>query len=470
LIVDIFLGPTMAVAEARQLLPQARFRPPAQQGDLLASVNQHGANVIGLIDGTFHQNLSVWHNEVCHLLNRGVVIFGASSMGALRAAETDGFGMVGVGEIYRWYKDGVITGDDEVALLHGDESSGYSSLSLPLVNIRASVRAALSKNAMSPAEAARLIGIAKAIYYPDRDVGTLLGRCREASLSDAELEAATRILTEDYVDLKKADARELLLTIRRVGDGLDPLPKAIPFTFARSSVFENLYNLDQKVCAGANEVTLQEVAEYFAVNSAEFDVYRRASLDRSVVAFFARIIGLKVAKEELEAERAAFMRERRIESPKDLALWLRQNVFSERDLEEYLALEASCRRLRAWVRSSLSFDRGTKSLIDELRMRGTFSKWAAATAEQASILEAYRNRPEYQDIEEEDPRLLALRHAANTKVRIEGDAGVWADGAGFETVSDLVEALRRSVIAHDVRARIAHQLEAIGMAEPLNGA
>ena len=81
----------MPRAEARDLLPIAVFRPPAQQGDLLASVNQGGANVIGLIDGTFHQNLSVWHNEVCHLLSRGVIIYGASSMGALRAAETDCF-------------------------------------------------------------------------------------------------------------------------------------------------------------------------------------------------------------------------------------------------------------------------------------------------------------------------------------------------------------------------------------------
>src|SRR4030095_13573294 len=168
MIVSVFLGPSMPLAEARDLLPEAVFRPPAQQGDLLACVNQDGANVVGLIDGTFHQNLSVWHNEVCYVLSRGIVILGASSMGALRAAETDRFGMIGVGQIYRWYKDEFITGDDEVALMHGDEPSGYQSLSLPLVNIRASVGLAVLRKQMTSDTAARLIEIAQRVCYRAR--------------------------------------------------------------------------------------------------------------------------------------------------------------------------------------------------------------------------------------------------------------------------------------------------------------
>src|SRR5262249_43282458 len=269
--VSVFLGPSMPLAEARDLLPGAVFRPPAQQGDLLACVNLDGANVVGLIDGTFHQNLSVWHNEVCYLLSRGVVIFGASSMGALRAAETDRFGMVGVGQIYRWYKDAFITGDDEVALLHGDEASGYPSLSLPLVNIRASVALAVSRKRMSDANAAQLIETARAIYYPDRQAETILQGCREARFTAAQVNAARRVLMEDYVDLKKADACEMLIAIRRLLDGIDPPPKSVPFKFARSSVFESLYNLDQRVLAEKGEVTLQEVAEYFALNSPDFN-------------------------------------------------------------------------------------------------------------------------------------------------------------------------------------------------------
>jgi hypothetical protein len=463
--VTVFLGPSMPLAEARDLLPGAVFRPPAQQGDLLASVNQDAANVVGLIDGTFHQNLSVWHNEVCYLLSCGVTVFGASSMGALRAAETDCFGMIGVGQIYRWYKDAVITGDDEVALMHGDEDTGYHSLSLPLVNIRASVGLAVSRNRMSNDTAGQLIEIAKGIYYPHRHVANILQHCREAHIAAGEVETVRRVLTEEYVDQKKADAREMLIAIRRCVDGIDSLPEPVPFKFARSSVFESLYNLDQRVRTETGEVTLQEVAEYFALNSTDFNEIRRASLDRSIVGFFAHLIGIKVTQEDVEAERAAFTAERSIESQEDLALWLRQNLFSESDLEEYLSQEASCRRLRAWILTCRSLDRGAKSLVDELRMRGVFPKWANAAAEQAAIVDAYQTRPEYRDIAEEDPRLLAQRHTAQTNVRIEGNAGIWAEKAGFEVVSALVDALRRSVIAHDVRARIARQLDAIELAE-----
>src|SRR5262249_39716690 len=186
-----------------------------------------------------------------------------------------------------------------------------------------------------------------------------------------------------------------------------------------------------------------------------------ASLDRSIVGFFAHLIGVQVTQADVEAELAAFKDERGIKSPEDLALWLRQNLLNENDLEEYLSEEASCRRLRAWIMSCRSLDRGAKSLVDELRMRGVFPKWANAAAEQAAIVDAYRTRPEYQDIADEDPRLLAQRHAGHTNVRIEGNAAIWAERAGFEGVTSLVDALQRSVITHDVRARIARQMEAI---------
>jgi 2-polyprenyl-3-methyl-5-hydroxy-6-metoxy-1,4-benzoquinol methylase len=100
-----------------------------------------------------------------------------------------------------------------------------------------------------------------------------------------------------------------------------------------------------------------------------------------------------------------------------------------------------------------------------MRGRGEFRKWANAAAEQAIIVDAYQTRPEYRDLAEEDPRLLAQRHAAHTNVRIEGNASEWAEKAGFDGVSTLVDAIRRSVIANDVRARIACQLEALELAE-----
>ena len=54
-------------------------------------------------------------------MEEGIQVLGASSMGALRAAELHGFGMIGYGTIFEWYRDGLIDGDDEVALWHEPE-------------------------------------------------------------------------------------------------------------------------------------------------------------------------------------------------------------------------------------------------------------------------------------------------------------------------------------------------------------
>ena len=59
------------------------------------------------------------HKESCHALPpRHPRAWAPASLGALRAAELDRFGMEGVGEIYAHYRDGRLTSDAEVALMH----------------------------------------------------------------------------------------------------------------------------------------------------------------------------------------------------------------------------------------------------------------------------------------------------------------------------------------------------------------
>ena len=128
----VFLGPSLDLPAAEKILP-AEYRPPAKRGDLIAAVHD-GATIIGLIDGVFHQESAVAHREILTAIKQGVKVVGASSMGALRAAEMDTLGMVGIGEIYRMYKNGELESDDEVALVF-DPSSGLA-LSEPLINIR----------------------------------------------------------------------------------------------------------------------------------------------------------------------------------------------------------------------------------------------------------------------------------------------------------------------------------------------
>jgi hypothetical protein len=83
-----YIGPSLPLARAREILPHAIYRPPARQGDIVTDVVRFSPNRILLIDGVFAENLSVWHKELVWALQHSYVhaIYGAASMGALRAS------------------------------------------------------------------------------------------------------------------------------------------------------------------------------------------------------------------------------------------------------------------------------------------------------------------------------------------------------------------------------------------------
>src|SRR5512137_1443078 len=166
----VFLGPSLDRDTAETVLP-AEYLPPAKRGDLLRAV-QDGAGIIGLIDGVFHQESAVAHREILTAIKKGVRVVGASSMGALRAAEMDTLGMVGIGKIYQMYKNGELESDDEVALVF-DPSSGMA-LSEPLINIRFTLRRANDAGIIDSGTHDALLTAARSVFYPQRTYRTIV--------------------------------------------------------------------------------------------------------------------------------------------------------------------------------------------------------------------------------------------------------------------------------------------------------
>jgi hypothetical protein len=451
--VTVFLGPSMDRTEAAAILPEAVFRPPAAQGDLLSSFRQDRPQIVALIDGTFHQNLSVWHTELCFLLSRGVAVYGSSSMGALRAVETERFGTIGVGQIFEWYRDGLIIADDEVALVHGPEEMAFCPLSVPLVNVRASLDQALALGWIDAGIRDRVIEIVRDIHYPQRQIDLILRRC-EALLGSGAYAGVQRALTVGYIDIKQQDARELLKTIRKHIDEGTNCNTASSFQFNSSGGFDGLYNIERKVRHADVELPLQEVAEHFALHSTEFEEIRASSLHRAICLFFASLVGVVVSRQEIEVERERFARSRSLDNPEVLGAWLKDNDLSSDDFEGFIHEEALCSRLRKWVLGISQFDRGAKQLLDELRRRGIYRSWARRAAEASLIVSSYYERPEYAWVRSHDPVALAREHGHKTGVFIMGDAAQWAQERGFDSVAGLEAALRRTSVEADVRGRI----------------
>ena len=113
----IFLGPSLSHEKARKIF-QADFRGPAKKGDLLrVSGDIDDSTIVCLVDALFLQDYPPSPIEVYQLmLNKNIKLYGAASLGALRAVELEKFGMIGMGKIFELYKKGKLTADDEVAV------------------------------------------------------------------------------------------------------------------------------------------------------------------------------------------------------------------------------------------------------------------------------------------------------------------------------------------------------------------
>lgn len=229
----VFLGPSLPRHAAAQILT-ADYRPPARKGDIYAVLTS-GVRRIILVDGIFHSGPSVWQRELLAALDEGIEVFGASSMGALRAAELHPFGMVGCGTVFEWFRSGWLDGDDEVALRHGPEDLGYRALSEPLVNIRATLRRAVHCGEISQAEHDDLALAMKRTHYAERSYRAV-AQCAVVQAWPEERRARlAAFLASRAVDVKADDARGVLAfcarTPVRAGDGAgDPHRRVDPWS------------------------------------------------------------------------------------------------------------------------------------------------------------------------------------------------------------------------------------------------
>ncbi|MFT3927791.1 MAG: TfuA-related McrA-glycine thioamidation protein [Myxococcales bacterium] len=209
----VFLGPTLPVAQARSIL-SAEYLPPVTLGDV-TRVTEKNPSAIAIIDGLFDQTPAVWHKEIMYALHKGIRVLGASSMGALRAAELHVFGMEGIGKVFEAYREGVLEDDDEVAVAHRLASGEFRVESEAMVNVRETLLRAQAAGVLSRTLEQRLCAIAKEMFYPDRTWRSILGSARMAGLPQEELAQLEKYVAASRADLKREDALELLHKLAR---------------------------------------------------------------------------------------------------------------------------------------------------------------------------------------------------------------------------------------------------------------
>ena len=198
-----FAGPSIYGLD-RSHFDQIEFRPPAAAGDILHAVRERPI-AIGVIDGVYGDVASIWHKEILYALTQGVTVAGAASMGALRAAECQPFGMVGVGRIFADYASGARTADADVAVVHSPADLDFRPISVPLVDAEATLEGIAEH--VSEHVLDRLKYAAKTLHFSRRTwkaiVSTAQGDADEAS-------DLVELLRQSHRHIKRDDALLLL--------------------------------------------------------------------------------------------------------------------------------------------------------------------------------------------------------------------------------------------------------------------
>jgi hypothetical protein len=218
----VFLGPTLPVAEARNVA-DAVYLPPAAQGSVIRAVELYHPHAILIIDGVFQSEPAVRHKEILWALDQGVVVLGAASMGALRAAELHAFGMIGIGLIYRWFRRTNFAPDDAVAVVHGPPELGSPAATLSLVDLLMTIKRAHRRGLLNNEQRLALDRAARSLNFRERTL---------ANVATATGSIDSALLASSLVDQKRQDAVCALQSLAMVNPTAKHGPRHFTWTTA----------------------------------------------------------------------------------------------------------------------------------------------------------------------------------------------------------------------------------------------
>lgn len=204
-------GPSLC-PEDRAASPSLTFAPPVADGDIFRLV-RNGAQVIGIVDGYFGDQLALQHKEILWAMAQGVCVAGAASIGALRASELCSYGMLGIGKIFHAYNKSILVDDAAVAVSHAPADLEYAPLSLAHVDVVTTFKSLGARGHLSNRDVDQLIEISSQIHFKDRN-WALLGDAW--GNSKAQAEQFTQLFKGAHVQAKRLDALELISWIETV--------------------------------------------------------------------------------------------------------------------------------------------------------------------------------------------------------------------------------------------------------------
>ncbi|MFO7178082.1 MAG: TfuA-like protein [Pseudomonadota bacterium] len=380
--VVVFLGPTLPVDAARAEL-DAIYLPPAGQGDVYR-VAREQPFAIGIVDGVFESVPAVWHKEILWALARGIHVVGGGSMGALRAAELARFGMQGVGRIFEAYASEALEDDDEVAVAHLDASFGYRPTSEAMVNVRATLEAALREGVIGESEHERIVALAKRLFYPERTYPELLSRWLEAGGDRSVAERLQTFIETRRVDQKREDALLVLRELRRLRERGEAAPER-PFSLSHTEAWDQVVQWAdaQPPILGGSNVSAELVTAEVRQAGERGRAVLASAYERALAGLLARRASFRVPAEELARRDHEFRCARGLESGEAFDRWLAACALTREQYRAMLERLAEQEWASLLVQSELD-----QHVLDELRLRGEYAEFVERAREKERALAA----------------------------------------------------------------------------------
>jgi hypothetical protein len=426
----VYLGPSLPLAEAKAILPDAVYLAPAGQVDILSDVIRYSPTYIILIDGTFRDNLSVWHKEIVYALQYPGVkgIYGAASMGALRAAESDYLGMVGLGEIYGWYRDGITEDDSEVAVSYAEKDGRYHLNTVPLADIRAGVTRCIAQRPDLTEQAQGFLESMRQVFYMERTAE----RCEQSW---------------DRLDVpfpcygqKAQDAIEALTNFRNH----EPAPVCTPVPEHLSPFFQALYERDRRIEVNGIPIPQQHIDAHVLLHNPEWERICWDSANQELALMLCNLLCVTVSVEEIQGENARFQQKSEIQTLEDFKCFLANNGWSQFEYDRLMIQNARIRKLQHHLTVTKSYRRNTQAIIDYLRTHQAFDYWAIQAAALEQRLQK-RGADDWLSINLETPPIKQLlNHFETEGLELKSSPEDYLLETGFSNFTELSVAVQRT--------------------------
>lgn len=358
-------------------------------------------------------------------------VYGAASMGALRAADLADYGMIGSGRIFNWFYEGVIFDESEVSALYVEGANGsFKSYTIPMVNVRGALLKGLEENLLSAEEAGEIFTHAAAIHWTERTERTL-----------AEYPILLEILRGH--NQKAIDALELLYTFR----DLKPVEGFTPFTEeALSLLFSAQFERDRAVFVGARPVKLQDLEAFVMLHDQEYEEHLAAADNRVLALLLADIYRISVTVAEIDDEWRRFSVRMGLRSLQEHDQWMRENHVNGKELARLIADEVRLRKLRKALMTRSGPRRRTQRLLDYLKLTQRYRYWSNAAARHEEQISAVGGE-ETLYFGQADVSILLSEHAKKAGLTITLSLEDYVREMGFGTVRELMVALARDKLA-----------------------